>query len=148
MNVQEKLAVPPNAHRSLYRIPYSETDAMARVYYANYLIWFERGRTECLRAAGFTYRAIEAMGIYLPVRQCHVRYLGFGEYDDEIELFTWISNLGRARVEFTTVAKKNDAAITIGVVELACITTQGKLCAIPEEIATALANFCNHNETP
>lgn len=139
--MQDKMQPPPSAHRMVYRIPYSETDAMGRVYYANYLIWFERGRTEMLRDAGFTYRRMEEMGVFLPVRQCNVRYLGYGEYDDEIELFTWITNLGRARVEITTQARKRGQVITVGVVELACVNSQGRPCQWPEEVAEVLRRY-------
>jgi hypothetical protein len=52
-----------------------------------------------LRAAGFPYREMEACGVFVPVSQCAVRYLGTAEYDDEIELLTWIADLRRARVE-------------------------------------------------
>lgn len=141
METHNIMTPPAGAHRMLYRVPYSETDAMGRVYYANYLIWFERGRTEMLRDAGFPYRRMEEMGILLPVRQCAVRYLGFGEYDDEIELFTWITRLGRARVEVATQARKNGQPITVGTVELACVNLQGKPVPWPDVILKVLEKY-------
>ena len=138
------IPVPPqNAHRMKYRVPYSETDAMGRVYYANYLIWLERGRTEMLRAMGYAYRDLEARGVLLPVRQCNVRYLGYAQYDDEVLLATWVSNLSRARIEFTTMAFNPDESnpITLGVVELACVNRQGRPMQFPDEIRAAFAPF-------
>jgi len=134
---------PANAHRMTYRVPYSETDAMGRVYYANYLVWFERGRTEMLRAMGFAYRDLEARGVFLPVRQCDTRYLGYAQYDDQVLLATWVSALTRARIEFTTMAFNPDEAhpITVGVVELCCVNANGKPVQFPADIAAAFQPF-------
>lgn len=137
--------VPPaNAHTMRYRVPYSETDAMGRVYYANYLIWFERGRTEMLRSMGYAYRDLEERGVLLPVRECNVRYLGFAQYDDDILLATWVSRLSRARIEFTTMAFNPDYTkpITLGVVELACVNRRGRPEQFPPEIACVFSGFC------
>ena len=142
--MSKRIPVPPeNAHSMLYRVPYSETDAMARVYYANYLIWLERARTEMLRSMGYAYKDLESRGIFLPVRECRVRYLGFAQYDDEVELVTWISSFSRARIEFTTMAFNPDrnSPITLGVVELACVGSNLKPMRFPEEIARAFSRF-------
>lgn len=139
-----KIPTPPeNAHRMQYRVPYSETDAMARVYYANYLIWLERGRTEMLRDMGYAYKDLEARGILLPVRECNIRYLSFAQYDDMVEIVTWVSNLSRARIEFTTMVfnKETEQSITLAVVELACVGVNGKPQKFPEDINTAFEQF-------
>jgi acyl-CoA thioester hydrolase len=141
MILQDKLQPPETAHRLLYRVPYSETDAMGRVYYAHYLVWFERARTEMLRAAGFPYRRLEAEGVYLPVRECTVRYLSFATYDDEVELLTWITSLRRARVEITTLAKKEGKPLTVGAVELVCVGTTGKPREFPVAFAEVLQRY-------
>ncbi len=142
--MSKAVPVPPeNAHTMKYRVPYSETDAMGRVYYANYLVWFERGRTEMLRSMGYAYKDLEERGVLLPVRQCNTRYLGFAQYDDEILLATWVSDLRRARIEFTTMAFNPDYSkpITLGVVELACVNRDGKPMQFPEEISTAFSKY-------
>ncbi len=142
--MSRKIPVPPeNAHSMRYRVPYSETDAMARVYYANYLVWLERARTEMLRSMGYAYRDLEDMGIFLPVRECNVRYLGYAQYDDDIELVTWVSSFSRARIEFTTMAFNpgRDNPITLGVVELACVGENLRPMRFPEEIAEAFRKF-------
>ena len=53
------------------RVRYAETDQMGVVYYANYLVWFEVGRTEWLRQAGWNYREMEGDGVALPVIEAH-----------------------------------------------------------------------------
>ena len=57
-----------------YRVPYADTDNMGVVYYANYLIYFERGRTELLRQIGYTYKEMEEKGLYFPIRNVECNY--------------------------------------------------------------------------
>jgi acyl-CoA thioester hydrolase len=67
------------------RVRYAETDQMGVVYYANYLVWFEVGRVELLRALGFSYRQLEAEhGCILPVIEATCRYRASARYDDQI----------------------------------------------------------------
>ncbi len=59
---------------SIIRVRYAETDKMGVVYYANYLVWFEIGRTNWLRDTDWSYRAMEAEGFALPVIEAHCEY--------------------------------------------------------------------------
>jgi acyl-CoA thioester hydrolase len=69
------------------RVRYAETDQMGVVYYANYLVWFEIGRVEVLRTAGFSYRQLEQeFGCILPVAEARCRYRASARYDDEIQI--------------------------------------------------------------
>ena len=60
-------AIAPRVATSTVRVRYAETDQMGLVYYANYLIWFEIGRTNWLRETGWTYREMERDGLALPL---------------------------------------------------------------------------------
>jgi len=83
------------------RITYSETDRMGVIYYANYLVFYERGRTEFLRSLGLRYRDLEEKEqIYLPAMDATVNYLHPGRYDDLIRVRTFISELGGAHITF------------------------------------------------
>ena len=73
---------------------------MGVVYYANYLVWFEVGRTEWLREAGWTYREMEVDGIALPVIEAHCEYRQPARYDDEIEIRTRATLLTPVRIRF------------------------------------------------
>ena len=74
---------------STLRVRYAETDQMGVVYYANYLIWFEVGRTDLCRKLGFAYREMEREdGLYLIVAEARCRYKAPARYDDEIEVRT------------------------------------------------------------
>jgi acyl-CoA thioester hydrolase len=83
------------------RVRYAETDAMGVVYYANYLVWFELGRTEWIRAHGVSYRELEEQGVLLPVTHASCDYRQSARYDDLIRIETTVARLTRARVAFT-----------------------------------------------
>lgn len=131
---------PAHAHRMRYRVAYGETDAMGRVYYANYLVWFERGRTEMLRALGFPYREMEARDLLLPVRRCEVQYAGYASYDDEVEIVTWVGSFSRASLTFLSNIEVVGAGrpVVHGVVELACVNRAGRIQPLPQELAAAI----------
>ena len=82
------------------RVTYHDTDQMGVVYYANYLVWFEIGRTELLRQTGSSYRAFEQRGFILPVIRCVCDYKRPARYDDLIRISTCISSLSRASISF------------------------------------------------
>ena len=85
----------------IVRVTYRDTDQMNFVYYANYLVWFEMGRTELLRQTGHTYKEFEDMGYVLPVIRCVCEYKKPARYDDLIRIRTRISHLSRASIIFS-----------------------------------------------
>src|SRR6266487_3733197 len=88
-------------HETLLRVRYSETDKMGMVYYANYLIWFEIGRTEFCRARGFSYRDMEeSEDAFLVVAESYCRYKAPAYYDDELLIRTHITELRRRSLRF------------------------------------------------
>ncbi len=82
------------------RVSYRDTDQMGHVYYAQYFVWFERGRTEWLRSRGRAYREMERDGVYLPVAESWCEYLRPAFYDDLIHVVTWIAELRRVSLRF------------------------------------------------
>jgi len=82
------------------RVRYGDTDQMGVVYYANYLYWFEVGRTEFCRAFGKSYADWESEGIFLPVVESHCRYKHPARYEDEITVFTRIGEIRPSSVVF------------------------------------------------
>lgn len=83
-----------------FRVRYAETDAMGVVYYANYLVWFELGRTEWIRAHGVTYRQFEEQGVLLPAVHASCDYKASAVYDDLVRIETTVTALSRVRVGF------------------------------------------------
>src|SRR5207248_9996966 len=82
------------------RVNYSDTDHMGVVYHANYLIWFDRARTELMRETGVTYKELEQQGVYLAVSEVKVRYRAAARYDDLVQVRCWVRDLASRRVTF------------------------------------------------
>ena len=87
------------------RVRYADTDSMGIAYHANYLVWFEVGRTEWLRESGWTYREMEKGGVSLPVIEAHCEYRQPARYDDEIEIHTTATVLSPVRIRFDYQAR-------------------------------------------
>ena len=90
------------------RVRYAETDAMGVVYYANYFVWFELGRTDWIRMHGVTYREFEEQGILLPVVDAQCAYKASARYDDLVRLETTVTALTPARISFAYRATRAD----------------------------------------
>ena len=84
-----------------FRVRYAETDQMSVVYYANYLVWFEIGRTDYCRQRGFAYRDMEKEdGLCIIVAEARCRYKAPARYDDEIEVRTCLKEVRRRVLTF------------------------------------------------
>jgi acyl-CoA thioester hydrolase len=121
---------------SRVRVRYAETDQMGVVYYANYFVWFEVGRTDLLRESGWNYREMETEGFGLPVIEAHCTYRQSAKYDDEIEVRTTGEMLSPVRVKFSyEVVRAADAAtLATGTTVHATLDRQGRPCRLPARV--------------
>jgi acyl-CoA thioester hydrolase len=122
------------------RVRYAETDRMGVVYYANYLVWFEVGRTEWLRQSGWTYREMEQAGFSLPVIEAACQYYQPARYDDEIEIRTRATMAGRVRVRFDYEIFRNAERqlVASGHTVHAVIDPNGRPCRPPDRVLRVL----------
>src|SRR3989338_5205038 len=88
-------------HEIKTRVRYQETDQMGVVYYANFFVYFEMGRTEYLRNLGLPYSELEKEQVYFPVTEAHCRFRSPAYYDDILVIQTWISEIKHATIEFS-----------------------------------------------
>jgi len=89
-------------HDAPVRVRYAETDQMGVVYHANYLIWFEIGRVELMRALGFEYKLMEAEDdCYIVVAEASCRYIQPARYDELLRVRTRISQAGNRVVKYS-----------------------------------------------
>jgi acyl-CoA thioester hydrolase len=118
------------------RVRYAETDKMGVVYYANYLVWFEVGRTDLLRRSGWTYRDMEADGYALPVVEAHCEYRQSAKYDDELEIRTTGALLSpvRVRFEYEIVRAADAALLASGYTMHASLDPLGKPRRLPQRV--------------
>ena len=98
---------------ALLRVRYAETDKMGVVYHANYLIWFEIGRTEFCRARGFSYRDMEENeNAFLVVAESYCRYKAPAYYDDVLRVRTHITELRRRSLRFGyEIVRESDGTV-------------------------------------
>lgn len=126
---------------SLVRVRYAETDQMGVVYHANYLVWFEVGRTDLLRSFGWTYREMEATGVRLPVLEAHCEYRRPARYDDELEIHTHGRLLSPVRLEFTYEVrlKEDHGLVATGYTRHAAVDLSGRPCRLPVRVRDVFA---------
>jgi len=123
------------------RVRYADTDQMGVVYYANYLVWFEVGRTEWLRQTGWTYREMEHDGVALPVIEAHCDYRQPLRYDDEVEIATKAMLVTPVRIRFEyEVRRAADGGVAAsGHTIHAAIGPAGKPCRLPARVRDLFA---------
>ena len=89
-----------------YRVPYADTDKMGVVYYANYLVLFERARSELMRACGYSYRECEDDGVMMPVIHAEADYRSPAHYEDLLEISAWVSAMKGVRMEVSCEVRR------------------------------------------
>lgn len=106
---------------------------MGVVYYANYLVWFEIGRTDLLRQSGWSYREMELEGFSLPVIEAHCEYRQSARYDDQVEVRTTGVLVSPVRIRFDyEVARQADGTtLAHGHTVHASLDRDGRPCRLP-----------------
>ena len=115
---------------------------MGVVYYANYFVWFEVGRTEWLRETGWSYRDMEADGgVALPVIEAHCDYRQPARYDDVLEIRTRATLLTAVRVRFDyeIVRTSDDVIAATGHTVHAALDAGGRPRRLPERVRMMLS---------
>jgi len=123
--------VDPPAHETRVRVRYGECDRMGVVYHAHYIVYFELGRTEYLRALGETYRRVEDEGTLLVVVETGARYHRPARYDDLLTVRTRLSELGGVRLRFEYEVTRDGEILATGFTVLASTTREGRPCRMP-----------------
>ncbi len=105
---------------------------MGRLHHANYLTYFELGRTEMLRASGFSYRQVEEQGLFLVVSEMTCRYHGPANYDDLLTLRTTVLSARGARIEHEYQLFRGTERLATGRSTVACVDKQGNVKRLPD----------------
>lgn len=141
------LAMREPVHRYTCRVLYGDTDAAGIVYYANYLRYFERGRTEYMRDLVLSYREIEDQGFILPVIECYSRYKAPAAYDDLLTIETSLAEYKNVscRFNYRIYRSDNDDSRTLlakGYTVHASVDRAGKLTKLPAPLLAKLNTIC------
>ncbi len=128
------MTIEPSTSR--IRVRYAETDKMGIVYYANYLVWFEVGRTDLLRRSGWSYREMELEGFALPVTEARCGYRQPARYDDEVDIRTTGVLLSpvRVRFDYQVVRAADQTMLADGHTIHASLDLQGKPKRLPGQV--------------
>jgi len=133
---------PPVGLKKLtsYRVIYGDTDQMGVVYYANYLRWFEKGRSEFLRQIGLPYSMIEHQGFHFPVIEVSCHYKQSARYDELVQIETELFECGRASFAFKYDIRRaiDGSTIATGMTKHACTNLSGRILRIPKVLLDAL----------
>lgn len=132
---------PEGDHIFAIRVYYEDTDTAGIVYYANYLKFAERARTEVLRDLGISQRVLfEEQGVAFAVRRCEVDYLAPARLDDELEVRTTLRALGAASVDLDQTVRRSADQRELArlVVRLAVINRDGRPTRLPPHILDVL----------
>ena len=140
---------PPRAATSRLRVRYSECDPMGVAHHGSYATWLELARTDLLRSSGLTYAQCEQRGFYLVITNLQINYRRAVRYDDILDVHVEVVDAGRVKLQHQykiilvertpgTPGSIQSAHSEVGEVlatastTLACITTAGRLQALPD----------------
>jgi acyl-CoA thioester hydrolase len=114
------------------RVRYAETDRMGLLHHANYLVYFEQGRTELLRSQGIAYRDLEDQGFLLVLTRIQVRYRSPARYDDLLTLHTTVVRTTLVKIEHRYELMRDGVLLAEGETTLGCVDRDGRVQALPE----------------
>lgn len=121
------------------RVRYAETDRMGIVYNANYLTWFEIGRTEFMRGLGVPYRSVEEKGYQLPLIEADLRIRAPIGYDDTISLEVWVDRIRSRVLTFRYRILHKGNTVAEGSSSHACVrAADGRSVALPDWVRQSL----------
>ncbi len=128
------------SHRFPVRVYYEDTDLAGIVYYANYLKFIERARSECVRELGIDQRALKAAdGLVFAVRRIEADYLRPALFDDQLTVETTLAGLGGARLEMEQKVLRGEEALFHARVVLVMLDSDGRPVRIPADIRRRLS---------
>lgn len=144
VNKEDSGRLVDNVHVFPIRVYYEDTDAGGIVYYANYLKFAERARTELLRTAEITHSKLMAGdGVAFAVRHCSADFLKPARLDDALAVHTRIVEVKGASLEMEQTVKRDGVDMVRLRVKLACLTTSGRPARIPAPVRSVFENVFN-----
>ena len=114
------------------RVRYAETDRMGLLHHANYLVYFEQGRTELLRTKGLSYKDLEDQGYLLVLTKIEVKYRWPARYDDLLNLKTTVTRTTTVRIDHRYELFCEGRLLAEGSSTLACVDREGRPQALPD----------------
>ncbi len=120
-------------HRKEIRVYYEDTDMAGIVYYANYLRYIERARSDWVRDVGIDQLAMKNAGVVFAVRRVEADYISPARFDDVLDVRTTLDSLSPARMVMQQEVWRDDVHIFSAKVQIVCIGASGKPVRLPAE---------------
>lgn len=133
--LQERTMAEPFIAETTFHVRFAETDTQGVVHHANYVVYFEEGRSDYIRQRGRSYADFERAGYLLIVAELSVRYLKAARYDQRLTVRTWITEM-RSRAltyQYEIVATDTRELLATGMSKHLCLNRDGQLTKIPDE---------------
>lgn len=121
-------------HRFQVRVYYEDTDMAGIVYYANYLKFIERARSDWVREMGIDQLAMKADGVVFAVRRVEADYLASAAFDDQLEVRTTVDAITPARMVMGQEVWREEICLFKAVVTIVCIGEGGKPARLPAKL--------------
>ncbi|WP_374425631.1 tol-pal system-associated acyl-CoA thioesterase [Paracoccus sp. (in: a-proteobacteria)] len=125
-------------HSFPVRVYYEDTDLAGIVYYANYLKFIERGRSEWLREVGVDQRVLKQQGLVFAVRRVEADYLSPARFDDQLVVESSLHTQTPARIVIDQRVLREGAALFVARVTVVCLGEGGRPLRIPADVAARL----------
>lgn len=128
------------SHTVLIKIYYEDTDCGGVVYYANYLRYFERARTEFLESRGVNLKDLMNDGIYFVVAEASLKYMAPGRYGDVLAVETSVDRVGPASIIFSHVVRRQGTGdgLVEAKVKLGCVGSDMKPVKLRKNVMEAI----------
>jgi acyl-CoA thioester hydrolase len=127
-------------HLHPVRVYYEDTDLAGIVYYANYLKFIERGRSEWVRALGIDQTALKTgQGIVFAVRRVEADYLRPARFGDDLTVVTRLREIGGARIVVEQEVLRQGERLFMALVTLVCLSDDGHAARVPPEVRARLS---------
>jgi len=123
---------PLPQHTIALRVRYPECDPMGYLHHSIFLQYFEMGRVELLRAAGFSYADLERDGLFFVVVKVEVKYKAPARYDEELTLTTKVARQTHVRIDHTYQLRRGETLLCEAATTIACVGRDGQLRQIPD----------------
>ena len=121
------------------KVYYEDTDASTRVYYANYLKYLERGRSDFLYKLGFNHKNLfNEYNFYFVVKSCNIDYIKPAYFENILEVKTKIVNISKAKIEFNQTIHRENIILLDSIITIVAVDKYGKIFKMPNEMLEIL----------
>ena len=125
--------------KSSFKVYYEDTDSGGVVYYANYLKFFERARTDAITSLGFSNnKLVEKFGIYIVVKSCNLNFLKPAKLEDKLNIISKVLEVKNVSIKMRQNIFVNESMVVEAEILLAAINKVGKPSKLPDEFKNQL----------